>query len=122
MDHSNLETASTYVNNLLLARGLLRNGKPVDFVSLLDPADTRTDHDREDRPSTKASASEQDRGQNVVQVINLVHDLILKRDVRPRSPSPFATARISLSLAFLSMSTDSANSDSYSATKTASPT
>lgn len=54
MDHESLRTASTYLNNLLLARGLLRNGEPIDFV----------------KPSRDSRA----------QIINLVHDLILKED------------------------------------------
>jgi len=54
MDHESLRTAATYLNNLLLARGLLRNGEPVDFV----------------KPSKDSRA----------QIINLVHDLILRED------------------------------------------
>ncbi|KAK5698514.1 hypothetical protein LTR17_023606 [Elasticomyces elasticus] len=54
MDHESLRTAATYLNNLLLARGLLRNSEPVDFV----------------KPSKDSRA----------QIINLVHDLILRED------------------------------------------
>ncbi|PNS17306.1 hypothetical protein CAC42_6989 [Sphaceloma murrayae] len=54
MESETLVTASTYVNNLLLARGLLRNGKSVDFA----------------KPTRETRA----------QIINLVHDLLLKRD------------------------------------------
>ena len=54
MDHESLRTASTYLNNLLLARGLLRNSDPIDFV----------------KPSKDSRA----------QIINLVHDLILRED------------------------------------------
>lgn len=54
MDHESLRTAGTYLNNLLQARGLLRNGKPIDFV----------------KPSKESRA----------QIINLVHDLILRED------------------------------------------
>ncbi|KAK5121155.1 hypothetical protein LTR85_005639 [Meristemomyces frigidus] len=54
MDHESLRTASTYLNNLLLARGLLRNSEPIDFV----------------KPSKDSRA----------QIINLVHDLILCED------------------------------------------
>lgn len=54
MDSDTLYTASTYLNNLLLARGLLRNGKPLDFAK--PTRDTRA------------------------QIINLVHDLLLRRD------------------------------------------
>lgn len=59
MDPESLLTASQYVNNLLLARGLLRDGVSIDFVG---PA--KGGHD-----ATMAS------------VINLVHDLVLRRDV-----------------------------------------
>ena len=54
MDSESLRTASTYLNNLLLARGLLRNGADVDFV----------------KPSRESRA----------QIINLVHDLVLRSD------------------------------------------
>ncbi|GAB7356064.1 hypothetical protein MBLNU459_g6681t1 [Dothideomycetes sp. NU459] len=54
MDSDTLQTASTYLNNLLLARGLLRNGSPLDFAK--PTRDTRA------------------------QIINLVHDLLLRRD------------------------------------------
>ena len=54
MDHESLRTASTYLNNLLLARGLLRDSEPIDFV----------------KPSKESRA----------QIINLVHDLILRED------------------------------------------
>nr|POE79759.1 hypothetical protein CFP56_07824 [Quercus suber] len=54
MDHESLRTASTYLNNLLLARGLLRNSEPIDFV----------------KPSKDSRA----------QIINLVHDLVLRED------------------------------------------
>lgn len=67
MDHSNLKTASTYVNNLLLARGLLRNGKPVDFARLA------ASHAKKPDSSNNATIT--------AQVINLVHDLVLRKDV-----------------------------------------
>lgn len=54
MDSDTLYTASKYLNNLLLARGLLRNGAPLDFAK--PTRDTRA------------------------QIINLVHDLLLRRD------------------------------------------
>ncbi|KAF2493873.1 hypothetical protein BU16DRAFT_488651, partial [Lophium mytilinum] len=60
MDAFNLKTASTYINNLLLARGLLRDGKPIEFA----------------RPSKTEGGKEV----ALAQIINLVHDLILKRD------------------------------------------
>jgi len=54
MDSDTLSTASTYLNNLLLARGLLKNGKTLDFAK--PTRDTRA------------------------QIINVVHDLLLRRD------------------------------------------
>lgn len=62
MDAFNLKTASTYINNLLLARGLLRDGKAIEFA----------------RPSKAEGGKEV----TMAQIINLVHDLILRRDVR----------------------------------------
>lgn len=58
----NLKTASEYINNLLLARGLLRDGKKIQFA----------------HPSRGEGGKEV----TMAQIINLVHDLILKRDVR----------------------------------------
>ncbi|KZF24295.1 hypothetical protein L228DRAFT_281383 [Xylona heveae TC161] len=60
MDPESLATASTYLNNLLLARGLLRSGKPVEFS----------------RPSRGEGGKEATYGK----IINLVHDLVLRRD------------------------------------------
>lgn len=60
METYNLKTAATYINNLLLARGLLRNGTPIEFA----------------HPSRGEGGKEA----TMAQIINLVHDLILKRD------------------------------------------
>lgn len=60
MESQSLERASEYLNNLLLARGLLSNGKPIDFAS----------PERDGKPTTTTMS----------RVINLVHDLILRRD------------------------------------------
>lgn len=62
MDSRNLETASNYINNLLLARGLLKNGKPIDFA----------------QPDDGAGNSDA----TMANIINLVNDLVLRRDVR----------------------------------------
>ena len=62
MDSENLKTASAYINNLLLARGLLRNGDPIEFA----------------RPHKAKGGLEVSMGQ----IINLVHDMVLRRDVR----------------------------------------
>lgn len=61
MEPDNLDTASNYLNNLLLARGLLKNGKPINFAQR---------DNGEDSDATMA------------QIINLVNDLVLRRDVR----------------------------------------
>lgn len=59
MESSNLETAAKYVNNLLLARGLLKNGKPIKFMH-----------------------SEDDDGESTwARIINLINDLVVRRDV-----------------------------------------
>ncbi|KAJ9629968.1 hypothetical protein H2204_008772 [Knufia peltigerae] len=60
MDSHSLDRASQYLNNLLLARGLLPSGKAIDFAQ----------PDRHGQ-STDATMS---------RVINLVHDLVLRRD------------------------------------------
>ena len=67
MDPENLKTASAYVNNLLLARGLLRNGDAIEFA----------------RPQKAKGGLEASMGQ----VINLVHDMVLRRDVRLYNPA-----------------------------------
>ncbi|GAB7366103.1 hypothetical protein MBLNU230_g7665t1 [Neophaeotheca triangularis] len=54
MDSESMRTASSYVNNLLLARGLLPTTSQIDFA----------------KPSRESRA----------QIINLVHDLILRND------------------------------------------
>jgi hypothetical protein len=61
METRSLEAASKYINNLLLARGLLRNGKQINFAN---PGD-----DGEESDGTMA------------QIINLVNDLVIRRDV-----------------------------------------
>lgn len=61
MDSSNRKPASTYINNLLLARGLLRDDQLIDFAN----------------PSRGEGGKDKQLGR----IISLVHDLILKRDV-----------------------------------------
>jgi hypothetical protein len=62
METHNLKAASEYLNNLLLARGLLRHGKPIDFATPAGDGDDR------DAPMPR--------------IINLIHDLLMRRDVR----------------------------------------
>lgn len=54
-----LQSASAYLNNLLLARGLLQDGKAIDFAT---------------------PAGDGDFEQTVSRIINLTHDLVLRRD------------------------------------------
>lgn len=56
----NLRTASAYINNQLLSRGLLRDGQTIDFAG----------HGKCDDPSVTAG-----------RIISVVNDLILRRDV-----------------------------------------
>lgn len=60
MDLQSRETASNYINNLLLSRGLLRNGIPIEFAT-------------PEKVEGGVHAT-------MAQVMNLVHDLILRRD------------------------------------------
>ncbi|RYP55970.1 hypothetical protein DL771_012225 [Monosporascus sp. 5C6A] len=69
IDSENLRTASLYINNQLLSRGLLRDGQNIDFA---DPG--RCDG------GVQATMGK---------VMSIVNDLILRRDVRfPPSLSP----------------------------------
>lgn len=61
MESQNLQAASTYVNNILLARGLLKGGRAIEFA----------DPENEDGGTDGTMA----------RVINLVNDLVLRRDV-----------------------------------------
>lgn len=56
----NLRTASAYINNQLLARGLLRDGQTIDFAG----------HGKSEDISVTAG-----------RIISVVNDLILRRDV-----------------------------------------
>lgn len=60
MEAHNLQTASTYINNLLLARGLLKNGKAIDFA----------------RPENGGGIDA-----TMAKIINLINDLVIRRDV-----------------------------------------
>jgi hypothetical protein len=63
MESDNLRTASLYINNQLLSRGLLRNGQNIDFAS----------------PDKGEGGLENTMGR----VMSVVNDLILRRDVHP---------------------------------------
>ena len=64
IESENLRTASIYINNQLLSRGLLRDGQNIDFA---DP-----DAGRGGLPATMGH------------IMGVVNDLILRRDVRAR--------------------------------------
>lgn len=61
MEAHSLQAASTYVNNILLARGLLKSGHPIDFA----------------QPDNGDGGSDA----TMARIINLVNDLVLRRDV-----------------------------------------
>lgn len=61
MEAHSLQAASTYVNNILLARGLLKSGHPIDFA----------------QPDNGDGGSEA----TMTRIINLVNDLVVRRDV-----------------------------------------
>lgn len=60
IDEENLRTASLYINNQLLSRGLLRDGQNIDF------ADPETDDGLQG---------------TMGKIMGVVNDLILRRDV-----------------------------------------
>jgi Afadin- and alpha -actinin-Binding len=62
MEADNLRTASLYINNQLLSRGLLRNGQSIEFA----------------RPDKGEGGLEATMGK----IMSVVNDLILRRDVR----------------------------------------
>lgn len=61
IDSENLRTASLYINNQLLCRGLLRDGRTIDFA---DPG-----------------YNEHDLADTMGRIMGVVNDLILRRDV-----------------------------------------
>ncbi|KAF7512610.1 hypothetical protein GJ744_000871 [Endocarpon pusillum] len=66
MDSGSLHNASTYLNNLLLARGLLRNGKSIDFACV--------------KKGSGESEHTEHTEHTMAKIINLVHDLVIRRD------------------------------------------
>lgn len=61
IDTDNLRTASLYINNQLLSRGLLRDGQSIDFANPF----------KEDDDGTRVMG----------RIMSVVNDLILRRDV-----------------------------------------
>lgn len=74
IDTDNLRTASLYINNQLLSRGLLRDGRDIDFADL-----------SEGGFGTAESAS---------RIISILNDLIIRRDVSVES-NPACLGKIS---------------------------
>ena len=70
MESDNLKTASLYINNQLLSRGLLRNGQTIEFA----------------RPEKGEGGVSGTMGR----IMSVVNDLILRRDVSVASPDAFA--------------------------------
>lgn len=67
IESDNLRTASLYINNQLLSRGLLRDGQSIDFAN---PGET----------DSELTAT-------MGRVMGVVNDLILRRDVSLIAPS-----------------------------------
>jgi hypothetical protein len=72
MDSQSLDRASQYLNNLLLSRGLLSNGKAIEFAC--------------------PNSNGQRTAATMSRVINLVHDLVLRRDQDAEQREFFADA------------------------------
>lgn len=80
-DAAGIASASTYVNNLLLSRGLLRDGKAIQFERLVLPC--RHDRRRQEGGRDRRDEDEgPDASKVTTQVLNLIHDLVLGQDVR----------------------------------------
>ncbi|ERT02277.1 uncharacterized protein SPSK_04888 [Sporothrix schenckii 1099-18] len=79
-DIENLRTASLYINNQLLSRGLLRDGQTIDFA---DPAG-RNRKSKEKAGGATDGNTDEKAGDNTAdtmsRVISVVNDLILRRD------------------------------------------
>ena len=78
MELQSRQTAASYINNLLLSRGLLRNGTPIEFA--------------------KPEEAEGGINATMTQVMSLVHDLILRRDVLTPMISSYVRKANDLSL------------------------
>jgi len=68
IESENLRTASVYINNQLLSRGLLRDGQSIDFSH---PGD-----------------DDGEVADTMGRIMAVVNDLILRRDVSVYFPSP----------------------------------
>lgn len=81
IDSQNLRTASLYINNQLLSRGLLRDGQNIDFAN------------------PEAGKGDVGLESTMGQIISVVNDLILRRDVCPYTAFlSFSLLRVSIFL------------------------
>ncbi|KAI9798617.1 MAG: hypothetical protein M1825_005041, partial [Sarcosagium campestre] len=76
MDFKSLHAASQYVNNLLLSRGLLKSGLPIEFA----------------RPEKGDGGKEG----TLTRIVNVIHDLVLRRDKDAEQRANLATTVRSL--------------------------
>lgn len=90
IDAAGIVSAASYVNNLLLARGLFRDGKAIHFERLLAPSRNH-DHKRRRENGSREDRHEKEEGADTAkittQVLNLIHDLVLSQDVRIQYPA-----------------------------------
>ncbi|CAK7271661.1 hypothetical protein SEPCBS119000_004720 [Sporothrix epigloea] len=82
-DRANLQTASLYINNQLLSRGLLRDGQTIDFANPTGGAKedaSRTDN-TDSSPCCNCTSKVADHtADTMARIISVVNDLILRRD------------------------------------------
>lgn len=76
IETDNLRTASLYINNQLLSRGLLRDGQSIDFANPFMQDD--------------------EVGYTMGRIMSVVNDLILRRDARPPPSSQLPSGSLTL--------------------------
>lgn len=80
IDTDNLRTASLYINNQLLSRGLLKDGQNIDFADSINAGD--------------------DAAATMGRIMTIVNDLILRRDVSgTQCATPFSSNKERVSAA-----------------------
>lgn len=93
-DLANLQTASLYINNQLLSRGLLRDGRSIDFANPSGGAKEDVSRKGSEAGSNNCNCNgmgEHHTADTMARIISVVNDLILRRDVR--TPSLFSLAK-----------------------------
>ncbi|KAI9887349.1 MAG: hypothetical protein M1823_000865 [Watsoniomyces obsoletus] len=94
MAPANLEKASKYINNLLLSRGLLRDGQPINFFLSTSPSTPNNDSTKSKSTETQDHEKQKQNGNetaSAARIINLIHDLILRRDREAESREELGT-------------------------------